>query len=955
MLRITPQSVPHAVMRGLLLLVIAILLAVLALLLMVPSAPAQQPDTLRATMVPLVGVQTEGQLGSSVAIDGPYVVAGAWLDDIGAMDSGVVKVFDSATGALLLALPNPDPGPEDWFGTSVAISGTRVIVGAPRDSNGMMNCGFVYVYDLSSATPTVPTIILSNPSPVNDDRFGFSLAISGSRLVVGAYQDDTGAPNAGSAYVYDLDSATPTIPVATLDNPDPAPDDFFGWSVAISGLRVVVGVYEDDTGAENAGCAYVYDLASAAPTVPVVMLKSPSPAAANLFGGSVAISGTRVIVGEFGDDTQAYNAGRAYVYDLSGATPTVPMVTLNNPDPDAYDSFGLSVAISNTRVVVNAAGDDAGAGLSFAGSAYVYDLDSTNPTVPVATLNNPSPQTSDLFASSIAIAGTRLVVGAPRDDTRAFAAGSVYVYDLASAAPTVPVATLNDPGPGSHDSFGFSVAISGILVVAGAPGIVGSSHVGTAYVYDLGSATSTSPVITLHNPSPARGDSFGNSVAISGNRVVVGAYQDNTENTYANSYAGSAYVYDLGGAAPTLPVVTLNNPSPAYGDYFGYAVAISGTHVVVGAAGDDAGAPDAGTTYVYDLRSTTPAVPMVTLRNPSPVGGDFFGASVAISGTHVVIGASYNNTGAPDAGSTYVYDLSSATATVPIATLRNPDPADGDYFGVSVAIDGTRVVVGATGTDAGAVNTGIAYVYDLSSGTPTVPMFTLRNPSPADGEHFGGSVGISGTRIVVGAASDITGATNAGSAYVYDLSSSSPTVSLATLNNPRPAADDYFGYAVAIDGTTVAIGTPDDHQVMPYKGAIDIFTPANPDFDGDGLLDLWEHAHFGSIAAHTALDDTDGDGRKELLELAFNTDPLFSDPAAAPAVVSEGGFLTMTLSKRAGVSYTVESADSPEDTAFSMATTTTITNNASTLKVRDNFTPASAAQRFLRVKVNPAP
>ena len=92
-----------------------------------------------------------------------------------------------------------------------------------------------------------------------------------------------------------------------------------------------------------------------------------------------------------------------------------------------------------------------------------------------------------------------------------------------------------------------------------------------------------------------------------------------------------------------------------------------------------------------------------------------------------------------------------------------------------------------------------------------------------------------------------------------------------------------------------------------------------------------------------------------MLELAFDADPTVSDLWAAPAVTSEGGFLTLTVNKRAGVSYLVETAGSPDDAAFSAATTTTLINNATTLKVRDNFTPATAAERLIRVKVTAAP
>ena len=94
-------------------------------------------------------------------------------------------------------------------------------------------------------------------------------------MVVGAYGDDTGATNGGSAYVYDVSSVTPTVPVATLNNPGPAEDDNFGISVAISGTRVVVGNYGEDTGVDNSGNVYVFDLSSGTPTVPVATLNQP--------------------------------------------------------------------------------------------------------------------------------------------------------------------------------------------------------------------------------------------------------------------------------------------------------------------------------------------------------------------------------------------------------------------------------------------------------------------------------------------------------------------------------------------------------------------------------------------------------------------------------------------------------------------------------------------------------
>ena len=795
-------------------------LAVLTLLAATLPTAAVPPDMLLHSIPPpSTALQSGARLGTSVAIEGDYTVVGALGDDIGGADSGVVKVFDSTTGELLWLITNPSPAGNDQFGYPVAISGTRVVVGATRDDTGATDAGSVYVYDLSSGTPTVPVTTLNNPSPEATDLFGISVAISGTQVVIGANGDNTGASNAGSAYVYDLSSGTPTVPVVTLDNPSPALDDEFGFSVAISGTRVLVASPQDETGAADAGSAYVYDLSSATPAVPVITLNHPTLTAGDRFGRAADISGSYVVVGAYLNDTGASDSGSAYVYEVSSATPTVPLVTLNNPTPSSSDWFGRAVAVDGTRVVIAAGLDNTGA--SDAGSAYVYDLTSGTPALPVATLNNPTPAVNDRFGGSLTISGTRVVVGAYLDDTGATDAGSAYVYDVSSGTPTVPVVALNNPGLLPGDNFGYAVAVSGNLMVVGAYllDVAGSSEVGAAYVYDLTSGTPTVPIFTLNNPSPTALDGFGVSVAISGTRVVVGALWDDT----GAFDAGSAYVYDLSSGSPTVPVVTLNNPSPAASDYFGISVAIFGTRVVVGAYFDDMGATNSGSAYVYDVSSGSPTVPVSTLNNPSPAVEDRFGRSVAISGTRIVVGASYDDTSATDAGTAYVYDLSSGTPTMPVATLSNPSPGLGEQFGFSVAIYGTRVVAGAMYDDTSASDAGSAYIYELSSGTPTVPLITLNNPSPGAGDAFGWAVAISGTRVVVGAMRDDTGAADAGSAYVYETSSATPTVPVAALHNPSPAAGDAFGWAVAIDGSTIAIGSPYDDTVAYEKGYAYVF------------------------------------------------------------------------------------------------------------------------------------
>ncbi|MGB8167120.1 MAG: PA14 domain-containing protein, partial [Chthoniobacteraceae bacterium] len=136
----------------------------------------------------------------------------------------------------------------------------------------------------------------------------------------------------------------------------------------------------------------------------------------------------------------------------------------------------------------------------------------------------------------------------------------------------------------------------------------------------------------------------------------------------------------------------------------------------------------------------------------------------------------------------------------------------------------------------------------------------------------------------------------------------------------------------------------------------DFTVPA--DFDGDGLLDTWERLYWPVTTGHSAADDFDHDGLSELQELAFGLNPTLSDAKLQPAVVTENGYLTITIAKHPGVTYQVQSAGtlfSAQPSSFSAATTTVLTNNATTLKVRDNVLVGTPPGRFLRVVVTAAP
>ena len=348
-----------------------------------------------------------------------------------------------------------------------------------------------------------------------------------------------------------------------------------------------------------------------------------------------------------------------------------------------------------------------------------------------------------------------------------------------SAQPTLPlyltpIQTYNNPnahGTSADDQFGYSVAISGNFLVVGAycEGEAGGAYSGKVYIFDV---TTGSLLHTLNNPNAygtSGDDQFGYSVSVDGNYAIVGTpLEDDGGIT-----SGKAYIFD---ATTGSLLRTLNNPnaySTSANDWFGISVAISGNLAVVGAHNEgDAGGAYSGKAYIFDV--TTSSL-LHTLHNPNAYGtstSDIFGISVAISGNRVVVGALYeDDAGGTNSGKAYIFD---ATTGSLLHTLHNPSAYDtgaGDQFGKAVAISGNYAIVGAYGEDdAGGTQSGKAYIFDVTTGSL---LHTLHNPNAygtSANDNFGFSVAISGNRVVVGACQeDDAGGTESGKAYFYQI------------------------------------------------------------------------------------------------------------------------------------------------------------------------------------------
>ncbi len=341
------------------------------------------------------------------------------------------------------------------------------------------------------------------------------------------------------------------------------------------------------------------------------------------------------------------------------------------------------------------------------------------------------------------------------------------------------LAELKGSDTGAGDGLGVAVAVSGRTAVVGAPG--GAKDAGRAYVFAK-TGDVWNQAAELKGSGTVGGDFFGYSVAISGTTVFVGA------PGYAKN-AGRAYVFAKTGTG-WRQAAELKGSDTAAGDYFGDLVSISGQTAIVGA---DGYGKNAGRAYLF-VKTGTGWRQAADLKGSDTAADDGFGYSVAISGTTALVGAPDKAKGT---GRAYVFTDTPA-GWRQAAELKGSDTAAGDGVGVSVAVSGTTAVVGAPGY---AKNVGRAYVFtDTANGWEQAA--ELKGSDTAAGDDLGFSVAVSGTTAVVGAPGH---AKDAGWAYLY-AKTGSGWRQAAELKGSDTAADDYFGYSVAVSGATALAG-----------------------------------------------------------------------------------------------------------------------------------------------------
>jgi hypothetical protein len=252
-------------------------------------------------------------------------------------------------------------------------------------------------------------------------------------------------------------------------------------------------------------------------------------------------------------------------------------------------------------------------------------------------------------------------------------------------------------------------------------------------------------------------------------------------------------------------------------DRFGNSVAVDGNTAVIGAIYDDDKGSNAGAAYVFIRAADGTWSQKTKLVAEDGAAGDYFGISVAVNGDTAIIGASLDNDKGSFSGSAYVFGRAADGTWSQKAKLIAEDGAAEDWFGGSVSVDGDTAVIGAAGDDDKGSpleggSSGAAYVFVRAADGTWSQKAKLIAEDGATGDHFGESVAVSGGTAVIGAAGDSDKGTASGSAYVFVRAADGTWSQKAKLIDENGGESDYFGKSVAVSGETAVIGTGDSDK-----------------------------------------------------------------------------------------------------------------------------------------------
>lgn len=830
---------------------------------------------------------SEFNWGANIHLRGNYLLVSSSKGTAGGQtEAGSVQVYKTATGdwtdmALHGTVDNPSPAASDQWGDSISILGEFALVGCPSKTvSSQANAGSVSVVHMEDLS-VVSTI--DNPSPAEGDSFGSSVDFMTDyeHIAIGCEGDEEGAEdNSGAVYIYKTTAGdwTDGSQVTRISNPNSNTfnaGDKFGSSVSSYGKYLAVAAKDEDN---TSAPAPDYTSISLEATI-----ANPTPGDNDFFGTGVAMSDSYYAISSPGDNNKL---GAVYVYDRATGNllQTIVNPNLDNTQTSDGDKFGNMMAMTDNYLACASPGEDAGDGdnriyifnpstgtllrsilppnnaltarftimsmtdsvLGFGvftptGTSYwasdtvhqvlLYDPSTGNLT---ATLNNPNPYGSangEAFGYTVAMNDSYIAVSAAREDSASNTeVGVVHLFDTSGGFLRV----IESPDDNAYLNFGQSVDVSNDYLVVGAPSYDSNTenNVGRVYVFN---PSDGSHLRTIENPNPQGtgvSDGFGYRMRVDGSKFVTLANGEDIGGIINNR---PAYVYD---AATGNLLSTLENPSSENAQY-GWDMEFSGRDIIIGSPNHDATGDDYGIAYHWKAplgegatgtvdysQSSLDATLEGTGYTPGVRGAAGFGEVSAISsdGSYAVTGteeAWVSSTGSSYTGEVSVIDTSTNSV---VHTLNNPNSGQ-HYFGSGVAINNTFTAVGAKyETVNGQSRQGRVYIFSNATGSL---VHTINSPNSGSNVHFGEALAMDETHLVIGEPNN----TSSKKVHLYSVDSSSASL---VWTSTRSDAESAWGSRVALSDSYVAVGTDNGNaaSVLSRSNGSILRTFTDPAGDG---------------------------------------------------------------------------------------------------------------------------
>ncbi|KPA12838.1 PKD domain-containing protein [Candidatus Magnetomorum sp. HK-1] len=794
--------------------------------------------------------------GYAVSISDNYALVGAYKEDDKGSDAGAAYIYKRqgshwSQSAKLLA---NNGAASDYFGYAVSISNDTALVGAYLDDYSYTDQGSAYIFKRNGDS-WIQEAYLTASDKAASDQFGSAVALSGNYAIIGARYDDDSYSGSGSAYIFIREGTTWTQQ-AKLTASDPDANDYFGFSVSISGDYAIVGAYADDRDVSDMGSAYIFKR-NGTNWSETVKLTPTDGSVSDCYGYNVSLSGDYAIVGSKNDDDKGANSGSAYLYQRDGENWNL-LVKLIPEDGQPGDYFGQAVSIFENNIAIGSYNDDDNG--SNSGSASIFMLD-TQPTL--VEIDNQNISTS-IESHSITITiidtnGTEITITALSDNPDFISnnnisiAGSDSNTYISATTPGMPTYLNVDLTPTNKSntsavitflltdadgftrttSFTLSKSLSEEKILPDDPAasdnfgnaidifqdfaIVGSrykddngSNSGAAYILKR-DASGWQQMTKLLASDGIADDQFGWSVSIFGDYAIVGARYHEI-STYTN--CGAAYIFKRYGSI-WQQETKINASDRTANDYFGYAVDMSDDYAVVGAYADDVTYTDQGSVYIFK-RDGASWTQVAKLTASDKAASDYFGYAVSISGDYILVGAYYDDDNGTNSGSAYIFKWD-GSAWNQEAKIKASDGAANDYFGYHLSLNNDYAIIGAYKNASNGTNSGAAYIFKRDGSTwNQITKLTANDGDVSD--YFGYKVSISDNYAIVGAYADDNISTNTGAAYIFKRMDEN-WFQVKKIIPSQGSESDLFGYAVAMSDGIAAIGALNDDDSATDSGA----------------------------------------------------------------------------------------------------------------------------------------